>query len=155
MQYYLVKQDCCNMRHLNPGRPSGTFDVFFENMGEILEAITAADDRRHGQSHMSEFVSIRDLIQQTKSKCPPGTPVPSKALVRLQFTPTNPYSRSALCFTSKFAIQHKIQRRQLRVDHPDSHYCAALFKYFRSKAVESKSESIVFFCDDKAKIPVG
>ena len=30
-----------------------------------------------------------------------------------------------------------------------------MFKYFRSKAVDSKSESIVFFCDDKAKIPVG
>ena len=35
-----------DMRHLNHSRPAGTFDVF-EHMGELIEALIAADDRRH------------------------------------------------------------------------------------------------------------
>ena len=144
-----------DMRHLNPGRPSNKYDVFFEHMKTVVEELTAADERRHNVAHMSEFLSIRDLIDRVASKCPPDTPIPSKSLVRLQFVPTNPYARTALAFSSKFDVQHKIQRRQLRVDHPDNHYCAALFRYFKHRAVEERSSSVVFFCDDKAKVPVG
>lgn len=144
-----------DMRHLNPGRPSNRYDVFFENMKTLVEELTAADERRHNVAHMSEFLSIKDLIDRVASKCPTNTPIPSKSLVRLQFVPTNPYTRSALMFTSKFKVQHKIQRRQLRVNHPDNHYCAALFRYFKHRSVEQKSSSAVFFCDDKAKVPVG
>ena len=144
-----------DMRHLNPGRPSNKYDVFFEKMKTIVEALTVADERRHNVAHMSEFLSIRDLVERVSVACPRGTPFPSESLVRLQFVPTNPYAKSALAFTSKFEVQHKIQRRQLRVDHPDSHFCGAQFKYFKSRAVEARSSSVVFFCDDKSKIPVG
>ena len=58
-------------------------------------------------------------------------------------------------FTLKFSVQFKIQRRQVRVNHPDCHYFAALFKYFRSRAVEARTESTILFCDDKANIPGG
>lgn len=37
-----------NMRSLNPGRPGGSFEVFCEEMGKVLEKNTAPDDRRHG-----------------------------------------------------------------------------------------------------------
>lgn len=58
-------------------------------------------------------------------------------------------------FTSKIQVQYKIQRRQLRATHPDEHYCCTQFKYFKERAVEEREIVAVFFCDDKAKIPVG
>ena len=125
-----------DLRHTNPGRPNTKFDVFFEKLGEIVEDITAADDRRHGQAHLSEFISIRDLIDKASTKCPPETPIPSTSLVRLQFSPRNPYCKGALNFTSRLDVQFKIQRRQLRMSHVDSHFCNAQFKYLKSYAVE-------------------
>ena len=71
--------------------------------------MTAADERRHGVAHMSEFLSVRDLIKRVEERLPPDTEVPSAALVRLQFTPCNPYTAAATQFTSRFNIIHKIQ----------------------------------------------
>lgn len=144
-----------DLRKLNPGRPSGQYDLFFEKLGEMIEEYTAADDRRHNISHMSEILSIKDLINQTKERCPHDTLIPSAALVRLQFCPRNPYSHAAMTFTSKIPVQYKIQRRQLRISHPDDHYCNALFKYERSLAVELGKDCVLFFCDDKAKVQIG
>lgn len=144
-----------DLRKLNPGRPSGMFDVFFEKLGGLIEEFTAADDRRHNVAHMSQVLSLKDLIEQTKERCPEGTDIPSKALVHLQFTPRNPYANTALTFTSKLPVQYKIQRRQLRVSHPDDHYCSALFKYLRNYAIEIQKDCCLFFCDDKSKVPVG
>ena len=72
---------------------------------------------------------LQDLVNQTKECCSDDTKIPSKALVRLQFTPRNPYSHAALRFTSRFDVQYKIQRRQLRAAHPVQHYAAAQLKY--------------------------
>ncbi|WAR13558.1 hypothetical protein MAR_027738 [Mya arenaria] len=71
------------------------------------------------------------------------------------FAPTNPYRQAALRFTSKIPIQHKMQGRQLRSRHQDDHYCAALFKYLKCKAIELQDDAILFSTDDKAKVPVG
>lgn len=144
-----------DLRHLNPGRPTGRYDVFFQHMTSVIEEVTAADERRHGEAHLSEWLSLKDLMKRVEDRCPPETPIPSKSLVRIQFAPKNPYTKVASTFTSKFEIQYKIQRRQLRVDHPDQHYCAAQLKYLKGKAVELKEHTALFFCDDKAKIPVG
>jgi hypothetical protein len=144
-----------DMRQLNPGRPSGTFDPFFEKLAEQVESVTIADERRHNIAHLSQWISLRDMIERATETCPPGTPIPSAALVRLQFAPRNPYARSALEFTSRIDIQYKIQRRQLRVSHPDDHYCAALLKYLKQKAIELRDHSMLMFCDDKAKVPIG
>ena len=73
-----------DLRHLNPGRPGGAFDVFFEEMEKVIEEVTDADDRRHGTAHMSQWLSMKDLIKKVTAKCPEGTPIPSKDLVRLQ-----------------------------------------------------------------------
>ena len=144
-----------DLRELNTGRPSDRFDVFFEKLEQTVESVSAADERRHGACHLSHWISLDDMISQTAAACPENTLIPSKSLVRLQFTPRNAYTHSALNFTSRIPVQYKVQRRQLRVMHPDQHYCAAQFKYFKSKAVELGSDAIMLCCDDKAKIPVG
>ena len=40
-----------DLRHLNPGRPNGTFNVFFQHTETVIE-VTASDDRRHGMAHV-------------------------------------------------------------------------------------------------------
>jgi len=146
-----------DLRHLNPGCPNNKYDVFFEKLCEQVQHIEAADERRHGSgvAHMSRWISLSDMIAETATSCPEGTPIPSKSLVRLQFTPRNPYSSTALTFTSRKPIQYKIQRRQLRAQHPDDHYCAALFKYLKCRSIELKDDCLFFCVDDKAKVPVG
>ena len=76
-------------------------------------------------------------------------------MVRLQFSPRNPYTHAALNLTSKIKVQYKIQKRQLGSVHPDDHYCAAQLKYLKEKAVEMKEDTFLLFCDDKAKVPFG
>lgn len=144
-----------DLRHLNTGRPTNKFDIFFEKLEMVVEQVTAADDRRQNISHLSQWISLKELIQQAEGKCPTGTPIPSASLVRLQFAPRNPYTHRALSFTSKISVQYKIQRRQLRVSHPDDHYCAAQLLYVKERACEMRDSVVFLCCDDKAKIPIG
>lgn len=95
------------------------------------------------------------MIEKAEQQCPEGTSILSKSLVRLQFSPRNPYIHAALNLTSKRKVQYKIQRRQLRSAHPDDHYCTAQVKYLKEKAIEMKEDSCLLFCDDKAKVPFG
>ena len=144
-----------DLRHLNAGRPTGTYDAFFQKLEELVEDVTAADERRHNIAHLSEWINLAEMIKKAAERCPEGTPIPSQSLVRLQFAPRNPYTHRALNFTSRIQVQYKVQRRQLRVGHEDAHYCAAQFKYQRAKAVEMRENAALFFCDDKAKVPIG
>ena len=57
-----------------------------------MEQITVADERRHGMAHLSEFISLEELVNKTAKACPEGTEIPSKRLIRLQFAPRNPYA---------------------------------------------------------------
>jgi hypothetical protein len=84
--------------------------IFFTKLGEIIEENTAADERRHNEAHMSQYLSVNGLGTQAADQCPSGSKIPSNALVRLQFMPKNPYSKTALAFTSKLPIQYKIQK---------------------------------------------
>ncbi|WAQ98046.1 hypothetical protein MAR_022419 [Mya arenaria] len=106
-----------------------------QTLQEKVENITAPDDRRHGEAHISRWISLDELVAEAANDCPEGTLIPSKSLVRLQFTPRN--------------------RRQLRVSHQDAHYCAAQLKYMKSKLVELGPKALLLCCDDKAKVPVG
>ena len=143
-----------DLRSLSSGRPK-MFEPFFDKLAEVVEEKTVADDRRQNVAHLSEWLSLEDLRSQTAAKCSTDTQIPSISLLRLQFVPRNPYVHASLRFTSRIAVQHKIQRRQLRVQHPDDHYCLAQFKYLKEKAVEQRQDVALFFCDDKAKIPIG
>ena len=79
-----------DLRHLNPGRPSNTFDTFFEAMEGVVENITAADDRRHGEAHLSEFISLDEMIRKTTNACPEGTPYLPKVLSGSSLSPEIP-----------------------------------------------------------------
>ena len=57
-----------DLRHLNKGRPGDTFKVFFDTMETKVDEISAADERRHGVAHLSNFISLRDLIEQIKQR---------------------------------------------------------------------------------------
>lgn len=143
------------LRSVNPGHPIGKYDAYFEKFGEVINDYQAADDRRHCEAHLAPWTSLRDLMEETSKCLDNNTHVPSAALVRIQFTPKNPYSHAALRFTSKFDVQYKIQRRQLRATHPDQHFYNALFKYLKQFATDHR-DVVVFFCaDDKAKVPFG
>ena len=105
---------------------------------------TAADDRRHNVSHLAHWISLEDLRRAAADRCPGDTPIPSKSRMRLQFVPRNPYAKTALNFTSKIPIQYKVQKRQLRLQRPDDHFCMAQLRYLKEKAVELKEDTLLY-----------
>ncbi|XP_062580017.1 uncharacterized protein LOC134242028 [Saccostrea cucullata] len=144
-----------DLRHLNPGRPNDTFNSFFDKLSEIIEDMTAADERRHNVEHLSQFVSVRDLINQVASKLPEHTNIPSESTVLFAFVPKNSHTNVSKLYKSKIPLQFKVQTRQLRSSHQDDHYCAAVFKYSRHFSVKYKP-SVTFLCvDDKSKVDFG
>ena len=61
-------------------RPGSTFNVVFQEF-DIVEHLTAADERRHGIAHMSSFLSICNLINKVKEYLLEGSPIPSQSTV--------------------------------------------------------------------------
>jgi hypothetical protein len=144
-----------DLRHLNQGRPSDTFTVFFDALTEKVAAMTAADERRHNVCHLAKYISVPDLISEVSNDLPAGTPIPSESTVLYSFVPKNSHARTAKLYKSKIPLQFKIQSRQLRSSHIDEHYCCALFKYMRQYAVKF-GEHVAFACvDDKCKVDFG
>ena len=72
-----------DLRNLNSGRPGDTFQVFFDELAKYVEEITAADERHHGVAHMSEFLSLRDMIERVSERVPHNTPIPSPSTVKV------------------------------------------------------------------------
>ena len=113
-----------DLRHLNTGRRA-QYDIFWEECAKFLQEVvgTAVDDRRHTTvTHVATAISIRDFRDQVAQRCPDGTCIPSIEWIRLQFWPKLPHSKRALHHTGRFQIRFKVQQRQFRKDHPDSHY---------------------------------
>lgn len=75
---------------------------------------------------------MRYLREQVVKKCPEDAPIPSDKWICLQFSPTCVSSHAALRYTGKL---HKVQQRQFRKEHDDSHYAACIFRYEREYAV--------------------
>ena len=121
-----------DLRSLN-GSKRTQYDTFWEECGKFLnEEITpATDDRRHGNiCHLSRAMSVRDLVDQVKLRCPPGTLVPSCEWVRLQFWPKTLSTSQHIHHTGRFKIKYMVQQRQWRHQHIDAHYAAATtYKY--------------------------
>ena len=62
------------------GRQDSRFDVFWNECQTFLneDLGTAVDDRRHDLiTHLARAISIRDLVEQVKQRCPPHTLIPS------------------------------------------------------------------------------
>ena len=106
------------------------YEVFWEKCEEFLnENIgVAVDDRRHGIiTHVARAISVRDLVQQVRDRCPEGTPIPSNEWVRIQFWPSS--AKSSLCHTGRFKVKLMVQQRQWRHSHIDCHYAAAYYRF--------------------------
>ena len=144
-----------DLRNLNAGRPADTFNEFFNELEKIVEEITAADERRHGVAHMSEFLSIQDLIKQVKERLPEDAKIPSESTVIHSFAPPNLHKKTSQYYTGRINLKHTIQRRQLRAYHSDAHWCSALYRYMREMAILSRQNSVFISCDDKAKVDFG
>ena len=99
-----------DLQILNTRRPGNNYGIFFTHIEALIEeSLVTADDRRHGTSHMSQQMSIKDLIKRTYARYPENTSIPSKDLVTFQFIPQNPlYTKCLKCsFLSSGATQNK------------------------------------------------
>ena len=144
-----------DLRHLNSNE-SDRFTVFWEKCTQYLSTCTAVHERRHDTvTFMAKAISVRDLIQEVTKLCPEGTPIPSQAWVHLNFCPRNPHSLVAQRYTGRLQAKHMIQKRQFRKSHPDSHYCAAIFRYMRDYAIKFRDISLFACIDDKHRVKVG
>lgn len=106
------------------------YDVFWQKCEELLaeDIGVAVDDRRHGTiTHIARAISVRDLVQQVKDKCPDGTPIPSNEWVRLQFWPSS--GKSSFRNTGRFKMKLMVQQRQWRHSYIDCHYAAAYYRF--------------------------
>ena len=133
-----------DLRRLNGKPTSTTFDVFWSELQSYLDEINpAVDERRHGDTlHMPFVISLRHLqeiiSERLQQKFPESThAVPSVEWIRLQFWPANSYTNTALRYTGRFNVKFGIQIRQLRKEHPDSHYVSILLQYVKKKFLSS------------------
>ncbi len=109
---------------------------------------------------MPYAVSVRHLreviAERLQQKFPGTTPViPSSEWLRLQFWPANPFTNRAIHYTGRFNVKFGVQVRQLRKEHPDSHYVSALLQYVRHFSVAHQLVMTLVSVDDKAIIPIG
>ena len=144
-----------DLRHLNKGRPSDTFNVFFKELETIVEELTATDERRHDVVNINQFLSVCDLIKQMKKRVPKGKNILSESIVIHSFAPPNMYKLTMQYYTGRINLKHAIQRRQLRAFHTNSHWCSALYCYLRQVAVQNRGNCVFISCDNKAKVHFG
>ena len=146
-----------DLRHLNSGMKA-QYDGFWDECSKFLEESvgTAVDDRRHTTiTHIASAISIRDFRDQVAARCPADTNIPSIEWIRLQFWPKTPNSKRAIHHTGRFKVRFKVQQRQFRKEHPDSHYAAGVFQYLREYAVFIREHCIFYCLDDKHRIKIG
>ena len=149
-----------DLRHLNQGRPE-KFDIFWDYAKKYLEGtaenlILAVDDRRHDLlQHLAHAISVRDFRDQVKKICPAETEIPSIQWIRLQFHPQNPTYKSSIRHTGKLNAKFMVQARQLRINHMDTHYASAIFRYLKEMAVLFNNNSWLVFMDDKHHCKIG
>ena len=98
-------------------------------------------------THLARAISIRDLVEQVKSRCPAGTPISSIEWTRLQFWPKTPAAKSSLHHTGRFKMKYMIQQWQWRHSHVDAHYAAAISRYMREYVLVLR-EYCAFVCLD-------
>ena len=61
----------------------------------------AVDDRRHGIiTHVARAISVQDLVQKVRDRCPEGTRIPTNEGVHIQFGLLQPN----LCHTGHFKV---------------------------------------------------
>lgn len=133
------------------------YDVFFEEMGKYFdEQLLQVNDRRKGEElYLPLAISIETLKKEIVKRVPDGTPIPSSETIRLQFSPSNPFYNTALKYSGKFNVKFRVQVRQGRVTHQDSHYGAKYFQHMKEFCVKFRDSTLFLCLDDKAIVPVG
>ena len=134
------------------------FDSFWDEAQKYIneDLGAAVDDRRHGEvTHLGKAISIRDLWEQVRSRCPADTATPSEEWLRLQFWPKTPKARVSLQYTGRLNVRFMVQKRQFRKSHEDEHYASAIFRYLREYAIKLKDFCTLVCIDDKHRLKVG
>ncbi|CAC5422380.1 unnamed protein product [Mytilus coruscus] len=136
-----------DLRHINTGRLNNTFDTFCDKLSEVVEEITAADDRRQNVEHMSHFVSVRDLMKQATDKVPNGTNIPSESTVLLAFVPRDSHKNVSKLYKSKIPLHKLVERSTHNRDVQPIRDRQYAVKY---------RDSLSFLCvDDKSTVEFG
>ena len=133
------------------------YDAFFEEMGKFFEeqVLQVSERRKCDEMYLPLAISIETLKNDICKRVPDGTPIPSNETIRLQFCPSNPFHKTALRYTGQFNVKFRVQTRQARVSHPDSHYAAKYFQYMKEFCVMFRDSAMFLCMDDKAIVPVG
>lgn len=145
-----------DLRDINLGRPR-FYEPFWTQVEAFIskKALEAVDSRRHGTvCHFAAAFSVRDLWDQVLQKNPDLEALSLK-WIRLQFSPKNLFHKTAANHTGRLPIKFMVQSRQLHADHPDNHYCAAIFKYLKELAITFYEHTTLVCLDDKHNIKVG
>lgn len=140
-----------NGRHKDP-----KLDPFWEELGRFLQEKGAVQERRHNEYlYMPCAISVSDLLEQVKARLPENTPVPSLSWLKLNFFPSNPYTRAAVNYTGRFEVKRTVQQRLLRAQHEDAGYTAHLYSMMKQFAVKQRAHASFIAVDDKTTIPIG
>ncbi|WAR11597.1 hypothetical protein MAR_025777 [Mya arenaria] len=124
------------------------YDEFYDAVGNPREK------KMRRVIHVIENVH-RKIKGRSEKRVPEGVAVPSAEALRLQFTPSNQFSKTALRFTSRFNVKFRVHTRMARVSHPDAHYVAAYNKYLKHFCVAFKEHTHFVCLDDKSIVPIG
>ncbi|XP_014661883.1 PREDICTED: uncharacterized protein LOC106804973 [Priapulus caudatus] len=100
-------------------------------------------------------LSFEDLHHRVKERVPADTAIPSVKWMRYQFQPVNPRANTAKYFKRALNIKMMVQKRQVRLNYVDAHYCAASWRYMREYALLNKDLVTLVSMDDKHKYKVG
>ena len=132
------------------------FEPFWDELKRFLEEKAAVHERRHGDHLYLPFaISVESLQREIQSRLLADTPVPSASWIRLNFWPSNPYTRTAMSYTGRFKVKYAVQQRLVRGQHDDSPFTAFQFKMMKEMATMFKEHSVMICVDDKAVVPIG
>ena len=162
-----------DLRQLN-GTDGDRFHAFWDTLGEHLrlDVGESAHERRHGDDAMvfaSKIISIPVLIREVSKllwakQGHENDLIPSKQIVRIQFSPNHPGHLTAGFFSARFKIKRRVQTRCLRMEHENAHWVAALAKYNKIALVRLRDALVAanyprgvlrLGCDDQKQMPVG
>jgi len=152
-------------RACNGHEGSSQFDVFWEKLGEIIDAwdVCQVDERRHGAvsgerqvTQMAAEISFRSLYEAACSACPEASH-PTLRWMEYQFWPKNTLLNSAVQYTGRFAVTMMAMSRQLRKDHADVIVGHVELKYLKEFCCDPRYRALIDLVaeDDKHKVNVG
>ena len=84
-----------------------------------------------------------------------GAEVPNYTYFVLQFWSCSRIAANILHCTGRFKVKRMIQTRLFRKNYPDTHYCNALYKFMKKRAIKHRTDSTFCSADAKCKVYIG